>query len=85
MTEENIARLINAIESIANKQYTISGAADWPMLIAIGSVLLTVIGFMWIDLRGKLTEGRTDTRKELDTIWQAMKDCQSECCPRGKK
>lgn len=22
--------------------------------------------------------------KETDSIWQAIKDCQSDCCPRGK-
>jgi len=82
MTTEQFSRLITAIESLVNKQYTISGAADWPMLIAIGSLLIAVIGFMWIDLRSKLDAGRNDTRKEFDAIWQAMKDCQDDCCPR---
>ncbi len=38
MTPDQISRLLDALERIASKShaYTITGAADWPILVVIG-------------------------------------------------
>ena len=94
MTPEQIARLLNVLESIAARQYTITGASDWPILVVVGGVLGVLIGLMWSDLRTSIREYRTDWKQELanhkqegkaelDLVWTALRDCQNDCCPRG--
>ena len=98
MTPEQLERIVHALEKLAtkNQPYTITGAADWPILVALGFILVSLIGFMWRDLRGyikdnrsdwkeALTEHKSESKKENDIIWAAMRDCQSDCCPRVKE
>ena len=86
---------MEVLKKLADKQYTISGAADWDMLLAIGGLLMLAIAAMWADLRSKLTEQRNmatsdihefkaTNKGEHDTIWEAMRACQDDCCPRRK-
>lgn len=97
MTPAQFEELLNLLHDLAakNTQYTITGASDWPMLMVLGGILAGLIGFMWVDLRSKLTDHKVDFGKELDAIkaenkeghdilWNAMRDCQNECCPRKK-
>ena len=94
MTPDQIAKLLEVLERIASRQYTITGASDWPILAAVGGLLAVLIGLMWSDLRGSIKEYRTDWKselaahkregkEELDLLWTAMRDCQNDCCPRG--
>jgi len=97
MTPEQIQQIIAALRDIATmKPYTITGAADWPLLLVVGGILVAVLGAMWVDLRSTMREGRCEWQKavnehgdELDKqvsiLWQSMRDCQADCCPRGKK
>ena len=85
MTPEQFGLLLKLLEKIADRSYTITGATDWPMLVALvgmfGVVFTGLVGAMWIDLRGRLG----DNTREHEKIWKAMTDCQDDCCPRGGK
>lgn len=81
MTPDQFQQLLSVLQKIADKQYTLTGAADWPMLVAMGGLITGLIGFMWLDLRGKLVDNKTEHEK----LWRAMADCQDDCCPRGHR
>lgn len=87
MTPEQIQQLIVALKEIATgpKSYTLTGAADWPLLVIVGGAVVALICFMWADLRSSIKDGRTEWKTEVDRVWQAMRECQDDCCPRGKK
>jgi len=92
VSNEQINHLLQLLEKIANHQYTITGAADWPILAAIGAILLALIAMMWSDLRStikdnrgewqvSLTKHEVDVDRKLDLLWDAMRHCQGDCCP----
>jgi len=95
MTPEQFSQLLDILNKIStNQPYTITGAADWPILVVVGGALIGIIVFMWMDLRASIKDGRVDWRdalkkhedeneKSFDMIWQAHRDCQADCCPRG--
>lgn len=96
MTPEQFQKLLELIERLISKQYTITGAADWPIIVVLGGGLVALIVYMWIDLRSVVKDNRADWRselaehkqaneKEFDLLWKAQHDCQSECCPRKKQ
>lgn len=98
ITPAQFEQLIHALQSLAEtpSTYTITGAADWPMLLVIGGLLLSAIAMMWADLRSKLSNNKSDIDKEIselkanntrshDLIWEAMRNCQEDCCPRRKE
>lgn len=81
MTPDQFQQLLLVLQKIADKPYTLTGAADWPMLMALGAMISALIGAMWIDLRGN----NKDNKDEHGKLWKAMADCQDDCCPRGKR
>lgn len=106
MTAEQVNHLLVMLGKIAEKlsmqpPYTISGAADWPILAFVGgglaSVIVTLIAFMWLDLRSVVKEHRGLWRDELDRhdhnnkeqidhLWAEIRRCQEDCCPpRGER
>lgn len=82
MTPDQFKELLQVLERIASKQYTITGAADWPILLVLGGLLVSVLGFMWHDLRGQLKDHKDDNEKDIDLLWEEHRRCQKECCPR---
>lgn len=93
MNPEQISRLLDLLEQIAKKDqtYTITGAADWPILAAIGIIIVALIGAMWNDQRSGMKEYKTDllvaikdvkddSRDDIDNVWKAMRDCKTDCC-----
>jgi len=96
MNPEQFNQLMLIAERIANKQFAITAAADWPILAAVGAILVAIIGFMWVDLKSVIREGKEEWRTALkeskeensrdhETIWKAMRDCKEDCCLSGKK
>jgi hypothetical protein len=96
MSPDQFVQLLTVINRLTGQQYTITGAADWPILAAIGGILLLAIAAMWADLKATIKEYRTEWRSELsavksendkdhDIIWDAIRDCQNDCCPRKKE
>lgn len=81
MTPDQFQQLLLVLQKIADKPYTLTGAADWPMLMALGAMISALIGAMWIDLRGQSKENKDEHR----SLWRAMSDCQEDCCPRGQR
>lgn len=96
MTDAQMAALIAVLKEIAvERPYTITGAADWGMLLVVGGLLVAAVGAMWLDLKNTITNQKIDSTKEnerlrtelnerIDTLWKAHEDCQRDCCPRGK-
>lgn len=95
MNPEQFAKLIESIATLSARSYTLTGAADWPLLAFVGGGTLILLGMMWSDLRTSITGSKREAEKALEThiaecgkendkIWQAMRDCQGDCCPRKK-
>ena len=84
MTPDQFAQLLTVLKQIVARPYTLTGAADWPLLAFLCVVIFALIGLMWRDLRALIQSNKTSNEKETDKIWKALSDCQSECCPRGK-
>ena len=87
MDPAQINKIVSALEKIASAPsavYTITGAADWPLLVVLGGAVVALICFMWADLRSTMKENRTDAKTDIDTLWKAMRECQDDCCPRRK-
>ena len=88
--------LLDALNNIATKMshsYTITGAADWPILMVAGGLIVAMVAFMWRDLRSLLKENKVewqkaladhkiDNEKEINNLWSAMRDCKDDCCSR---
>lgn len=64
-SQEQFTQLLAALKGMGPQQYTITGAADWPMLLVIGGMLVGAVAMMWADLRSKLSTHQTDLRAEL--------------------
>ena len=89
MDPKQFEQLLVVLGKLSEKQYTLTGAADWPMLVicggCLGGMLVALICFMWKDLSGKIDGYKTDNEKSHDLIWKSQQECQKECCPRGKE
>ena len=96
MNPEQFSQFLAVFSKLVDRPYTLTGAADWPILAAMATVLVTVIAWMWIDLKATIRDGRSEWKTELatfktehdkehDRLWQAHRDCQIDCCPRGKE
>lgn len=97
MTPEQFTRLLDVLEQLATmKQYTLTGAADWPILVVVGGLLIAAVGAMWADLRNSIREGRCEWKQDLerhseenrrsfDTVWRAHRECQEDCCNKNRK
>ena len=92
MTHEDFLQLLTVLTKLADRQYTISGASDWPILLVVGGILLTAIAMMWSDLKTSMKESKQDWQDDLrshkeddskahDAVWSAMRDCKDDCCP----
>jgi hypothetical protein len=95
MDNTQFEKLLDLLEDLSTRQWTLTSATDWPLLIVIGSLLVGVLVFIWADLKATIREHRGEWREELDRhkveseravaqVWTAIKDCQSDCCPREK-
>lgn len=88
---EAINNLGAAIEKGVAESYTITGAADWPIIVVLGGVVIALIGFMWVDLKATMKDNRNewkvDLSKETGLLWsesrairKEMKECKEKCC-----
>lgn len=88
----SIAELTKALHPLAKPPvYTLTGASDWPLLMAMGGILLAVLGFMWVDLRNTFKDHVGKNEKDLQELWnqfrthekyveQEFKECKEKCC-----
>lgn len=65
---DQFAQLLSVLAS--PKVYTLTGAADWPMLVAVCGLFWAIIvalgGVMWFDLRNSLSAGEQRWQKAVD-------------------
>ena len=91
MTPDQVAQLLNLLEKIAGRSFTITQASDWPLFVFLSAIGFALLGLMWRDLGQKLTSGmaaadrsmdahKADNVREYDKIWSALRDCQEDCC-----
>ena len=84
MTPEQFTALLNVLTKIGDRQFTITGAADWPilalMITALCATNFALLGVIWNSLLGAMREGKKDNLKCHDDIWHAMRDCKEDCC-----
>jgi hypothetical protein len=96
MSPDQFAQLLSVLTKLADRTYTLTGAADWPIMATLAGLLIAVLGWMWVDLKATIKEGRSECRGELDKfktehekehsrIWQAHRDCQIDCCIKDKR
>jgi hypothetical protein len=85
MTPDQIHQLLQLLGKIAERQFTITGAADWPILAWMCMGFGAMLGLMWIDLRSDRNERKEENEKEHDKLWHALRDCKEDCCPARKK
>jgi heme/copper-type cytochrome/quinol oxidase subunit 2 len=85
MTPEQWNELIIVFRALATPKYTLTGAQDWPMLIALFAVIvfmlgviITMIAFMW-----KNTDSKNNAA--FDDVWTELRRCQDHCCPLGQR
>jgi hypothetical protein len=81
ITPEQINQLLILLTKIADRQYTITGSTDWPILAFMAGGFFVLIGVMWADLRSDRKERMEENEKDHDKIWNAMRDCKEDCCP----
>jgi len=86
LTPEQFKVLLDAILS---RTYTLTGAADWPILAVMCSALFGLIGLMWFGLERSLRDLHSDWQrdlrihsaendKQIDGLWTALRDCKEE-------
>lgn len=49
-------------DNIAGRPYTITQAADWPILVVVGGGLVALIAVMWHDLKGTMRDGKEEMK-----------------------
>lgn len=93
MTAEQVEQTLKLLQRIAETlsgTYTITGAADWPILAALAAVILGLIALMWRDLKATIRDKDDIIRRDLehevterkrqdDLLWSGMRDCKQEC------
>ena len=93
---DEIQQLVSALKTLAESmnhlgadKYTITGAADWPILMVMGGALVAIIGFMWVDLRATIKDHRgeweshlnrhcQDDKEALNLLWAETRDIRGE-------
>lgn len=79
MNPEQFRELITVLRQLVDKPYTLTGAADWPLLMALAGIIISLIVFNWRSIYKKIDDHQKCEDKEHDDIWQAINDC----CPRS--
>ena len=70
---------ITILKEIAHPQYTLTGAQDWGMLLAMFSVIafllvivIAMIGFLWNHMQNSVD-------KNFEAVWAEIRRCQGFC------
>lgn len=84
LSSDQFTKLLNVLERIADRPYTLTGASDWPLFVFMVGIVIALIAFMWRDLGSKITSDKKENKEEHERIWKSQQDCQDACCPRGR-
>lgn len=71
MDPDQFIQLMKVFEKLLNRQFSISQATDWPLLVVGGGLLTGLTGFMWRDLRSTMIS-------RLETMSTALKEYREE-------
>lgn len=93
-------KIIDLLCSIKTTGYTLTGASDWPIFVwvfgALSGLLSCLLIYIWRDLISiindnrdvcseKIDEERVERKEQIQFIWEELRGCQDDCCPRGKE
>ena len=85
MTPEQINALIDAVRSLQgglSAKYTITGAADWPLVTVLGGAIVALVIFMWLALKATIKDGRhewkAELEKEVGMLWREARQIREE-------
>jgi len=67
-------KLLELLDKTAGKSYTITGATDWPMLMAIGGIVIILVGVMWRDLRSMMSNAITALNESVQVYRKEARD-----------
>jgi len=87
MTPQQLEQLLVALNRVADKMgnYTITGAADWPILAALCGVIIAMIGYMWHDLKGILKADRASWQGAVSDIKIELSNTRRDCFDYAEK
>ena len=97
MSPEQFQQLLHILERLAlGQEYTIAGAADWPILAGAVTLLGGLIAAMWTHLISSmkdhsigaitdLDKHALENKESIQIIWNAMENCKGECCPPRRR
>jgi len=83
-------QLLAVLNRIADRQFTISEAADWPLAVILLGALAVLVSWMWKDMKKSFSDiqtGMVEHRKEVkgdisrielqvDEMWRTLRICQ---------
>lgn len=94
LTPGQVEHLLRLLETIANRKYTLTGAADWQILQVVGgglvALLFAFIAVMWADIKGTIKSNKQDSlemmryhereqEKDFEAIRAEIRRCQTRC------
>lgn len=92
MTQDQVLLLLKLLEKIADRQFTITQATDWPLIVVFASIMVSMVVFFRQDLKRQFDDikeiiktTKNEDEKQHDLIWAEIRSCQEECCPRWLK
>ena len=92
---DSLNNIADILKNMATRPYTLTGAQDWYLFMTMTGIVIGLLVYIWQDLKGTMKEHRSELQtalekearqreKDIDAIWQAMRACQEDCCPRTK-
>ena len=87
MNEKQFAEFMEAFRLLLHPHYTLTGAADWPLLIAFFSVIVFLLMIIIALIAFVHVSQKKSTDDEFDDVWDEMHRCQSNCLdiPPGRR
>lgn len=67
-------KLVELLDKSAGKSYTITGATDWPMFVAVGGIVIVLVGVMWRDLRSMMSNAITALTESIQVYRKESRD-----------
>jgi hypothetical protein len=87
VTEKQFAEFLEAFKLSLHPHYTLTGAADWPLLVAFFSVIVFLLMIIIALIAFVHVSQKKSTDDEFDDVWNEMHRCQSNCLdiPPGRR
>lgn len=87
MSPQQFELLIATLEKLSNRlgTYTITGAADWPILAPVAGLMVAMIAYMWHDLKATLKTDRDTWRVTMAEQRLELERVETRCRIEAEK